>query len=121
MSTASTGAPHALIASIAAPATPATGALSPVPKRASTTAAATPLAGHARRPPPRPLHEHVPGRAVLDRPAVEGAHLLGRDRDHRRAFISRTAAAMPTSTARATIEWPMFSSTTAGMAAIAAT
>src|SRR5437764_68959 len=40
MSTARTGAPQALMAAITAAATPATGALSPVPKSASTTAAA---------------------------------------------------------------------------------
>ena len=53
----------------------------------------------------RPLHEHVAGRAVLDRPAIEGSHLGGGDDGHvapaSAAFISRTATARPTTTARA--------------------
>jgi len=47
-------------------------------------------AAHVRKPAqqrrggalPRPLHEHVPGRALLDGPLVEAAHLGGRDEDH---------------------------------------
>src|SRR5207253_8884772 len=70
-----------------------------------------------RRARTRALHEDVAGCAVLDRPAVEGAHLRGGDGDQRAALISRTAAAMPTTSARATIAWPMFSSTIPGMAA----
>jgi hypothetical protein len=36
-------------------------------------------------------------------------------------FISRTARSMPTSTARETIEWPMFSSSTPAMRTIGRT
>ncbi len=52
---------------------------------------------------------------LVDRVAIEPAHLGGGDEAHRagqctRASMSRTARSSPTNTARETIEWPMFSS-----------
>ena len=86
-----------------------------------------PLPQHARRAGAGALHEHVARRPVLDRPPIERAHLPGGDDDHGslpRAiaiFISRTASAMPTTTARATRLWPMFSSTISGTATTGST
>src|SRR5262245_6556072 len=59
-------------------------------------------AEHARRSLAGALHQYRPRGPVLDRPAVERAHLRRADDDHAgtaviAATISRTAAAIPTS------------------------
>src|SRR5439155_25951392 len=62
------------------------------------------FAEHARGAGAGALHEDLTPRPVLDRPSVERPHLRGGDGDHDplpiAAFISRTASAMPTKTAR---------------------
>src|SRR5207249_4987595 len=82
--------------------------------------AAEPLAQHARGTGAGALHEDVSRGAVLDGPPIERAHLGRGDGDHEGGIpaialrISRTAASIPTSTARATRLWPMLSSTIPG-------
>src|SRR2546430_2736879 len=80
MSTARTGAPQALMAAITAAATPATGALSPVPKSASTTAAArasrraraSTSAGAAGAPTPPPAPRHAASTRAAAPPPSSG-------------------------------------------------
>jgi hypothetical protein len=108
-----------------------------VARRAPAVAAVVALAAEHDHPrgPQRPHHArdrqarrlHQPDERQAQHVAVlrlEVAELLGGGEAHQRlirAIMSRTAWSMPTSTARATIEWPMLSSSTSSMSTMGRT